>query len=243
MITDPVLKQLQQFDTPTICNVIELFEVRPDTAGYMDHRIKAVFPDLPPIVGFASTVTCRTGAAPRAGGYTRLAEQVEHFGELSGAPIVIFQDLDSPPQAATFGEIMCTTYSSFGALGLVTNGPGRDIEQVRRLNFPVFTDGMCCSHGCFHLIEVHVPVHVGGLAVYPDDLIHADLNGVTTIPKQIAADVADACAEFVAAEQVLIDGVRSTPTVARLRELNAAKDELIGNLRERAKQKVVFRSA
>jgi 4-hydroxy-4-methyl-2-oxoglutarate aldolase len=40
-------------------------------------------------------------------------------------------------------------------------------------------------------------------------LLHGDRNGVTTIPLEIAAEVADACAEFVAAEQVVLDYVKS----------------------------------
>ena len=52
---DPaVLDRLRQFDTPTICNVLELFDFRPRTAGYMDGRIQACFPKLPPMVGYAS---------------------------------------------------------------------------------------------------------------------------------------------------------------------------------------------
>jgi 4-hydroxy-4-methyl-2-oxoglutarate aldolase len=233
MITEAVLSQLAQFDTPTICNVIELFDVRPDNTGYMDNRIQAVFPDMPAIVGFASTATARTAVAPRSGeSYTRVAGQVERFQELSGPPVVVFQDLDNPPAAATFGEIMCTTYKAFGAIGLVTNGPGRDIDQVRRLGFPIFTNGTCCSHGYFHILETHVSVHVGGITVNPDDLIHADLNGVTTIPKDIAADVASACSEFVAAEQIIIDAMRSgNATLALLREAQAEKDARVDSLR------------
>ena len=53
----PDLTELQQFDTPTICNAIELFEVRPRTAGYMQREIAACFPELPPMVGYAATAT------------------------------------------------------------------------------------------------------------------------------------------------------------------------------------------
>ena len=131
---DQLLQKLQQFDTPTICNVIELFNVRPQIAGYFDGTIHANFPDLPPMVGYAATVTCRTTILPRAGdAYHHLTDQVEHFGELSGAPVVVFQDLDNPVVAATFGEIMCTTYQAFGAVGLITSGAGRDLEQVRAI--------------------------------------------------------------------------------------------------------------
>src|SRR5882672_3707292 len=99
------LKLLAQYDTPTISNVIELFEVRPRSAGYMDGRIRACFPEMPPIVGYAATATLRT-ASPRADGavYSTLDEQVARFSELDGPAIVVFQDLDDPPVAATFGE-------------------------------------------------------------------------------------------------------------------------------------------
>src|ERR1041385_4851756 len=102
---------LAQYDTPTISNVIELFDIRPRSAGYMDGRIRACFPEMPPIVGYASTATMRT-ATPRAEGtaYGSLDEQVARFEELPGPAIVVFQDLDDPPVGATFGEIMCSTY-------------------------------------------------------------------------------------------------------------------------------------
>jgi 4-hydroxy-4-methyl-2-oxoglutarate aldolase len=60
-ISSDHLKLLAQYDTPTISNVIELFEVRPRSAGYMDARIRACFPEMPPIVGYASTATARRG--------------------------------------------------------------------------------------------------------------------------------------------------------------------------------------
>ena len=115
------LELLRKFDTPTVCNVVELFDQRSRTAGYMDGRIQACFPKLPPMVGYASTATFRSAAAPRAGNvYCSLAEQVATFAELPGPPIVVFQDLDNPVAAATFGEVMCSSYKAFGAAGLAS---------------------------------------------------------------------------------------------------------------------------
>ncbi|MFN8420005.1 MAG: RraA family protein [Anaerolineae bacterium] len=238
-ITPAVLARLRAVDTPTICNVIELFEVRPRTAGYMDTRIRACFPDTPPIVGFAATATCRTAIEPRDGHdyHQGLAAQVARFAELSGPPIVVFQDLDSPPRAATFGEIMCTTYKAFGAVGLITNGPGRDLDQVHRLGFPVFTDGAIVSHGYIQVMQFHVPIHVGGIPIYPDDLLHADVNGVTTIPNNIAAEVADSCADFLAAEEVLLAAMRGgNVTIQLLQEANAEKNAQIAALAKRIRK-------
>src|SRR4051812_23638852 len=110
-ISPAVLEQLRRYDTPTVCNVIELYDLYPRTAGYMDGRIKACYPQFPPMVGFASTATFRSAAPPRSGNvYAGLVEQVASFPELQGPPVVVFQDIDDPVAAATFGEIMCTTY-------------------------------------------------------------------------------------------------------------------------------------
>lgn len=204
------LELLRKFDTPTVCNVIELFEYRPFTAGYMDGRIQACFPKMPPMVGYASTATFRSAAAPRSGNvYSSLGEQVAGFADLPGPAIVVFQDLDNPPAAATFGEVMCTTYKGFGSAGLITSGAGRDLDQVEAIGFPCFTGGTICSHGYSHIVQTGVPVHVGGATIHPGDLLHGDRNGVTTIPIEIASAVAHACAEYMEAEAVVIEYGRS----------------------------------
>lgn len=234
-IAPQVLDKLRTFDTPTICNLIELFQVRPDNTGYMDARIKACFPELPPIVGFAATATFRAAApAQQRDGYAGIEVQLEHFAQLSGPPVVVFQDLDDPPVAATFGEIMCTAYRAFGAVGLITSGAGRDLEQVRALRFPVFTSGAICSHGYNLILQVHVPVRVGGLTVHPDDLLHGDLNGVTSIPRAIVSELADVGDEFVAAEKLVLD-VLHTPGVSltQLQEARAEQRARIQALRRR----------
>jgi 4-hydroxy-4-methyl-2-oxoglutarate aldolase len=204
------LSRLTQFDTPTICNTIELFEVRPRNAGYMDGRIRACFPEMPPIAGYAATVTMRCDVPKRDGDvYSSLDEQVARFAELPGPPIVVYQDLDDPCVAATFGEIMCSTYQAFGAAGLITSGAARDLDQVRRIGFPAFSNGAICSHGYSHIVDIHRPVRVGGVTVQPGDLLHADANGVTTIPLEIAPEIADAAAEYVKAESLVLDYLKA----------------------------------
>jgi 4-hydroxy-4-methyl-2-oxoglutarate aldolase len=204
------LELLRRYDTPTVCNVVELFDARPRHAGYMNARIQACYPKLAPMVGYASTATFRAAAPPRAGNvYSGLSEQIAAFAELPGPAVVVFQDLDDPPAAATFGEVMCTSYQAFGAAGLVTSGAARDLDQVEPLRFPCFAGGTMCAHGYCHIPQIHVPVHVGGVTVHPGDLLHGDRNGVTTIPVEIAAAVAHACAEYMAAEAVVLDYLKS----------------------------------
>lgn len=213
------LARLRAYDTPTICNLIELFDIRPRHQGYMDARITACFADMPPIVGYAATATFRACTPQRSDGYAGTEAQVERFAELDGPAIVVFQDLDTPSVAATFGEVMCTTYRAFGAVGLITSGAGRDLDQVHALGFPAFTGGTICAHGYTQIPQIHVPVFVGGLAVLPNDLLHADRNGVTSIPPEIAAELADLGDAYIAAERVVLDALAEPePSVASLRE-------------------------
>ena len=224
-ISPETLEKLAQFDTPTICNVIELFDVRPRDTGFMDERIRAGFPELPPMVGFAATAAFRSGAPPAGGdAYGDFIEQVECYGDLPGPAVMVFQDLDDPPVGATFGEVMCSIYQGFGSVGLITNGGGRDLLQVRALDYPIFTGSTICSHAYCHLLHLGLPVRVGGLPVDQGDLLHGDANGVTNVPIQIAAEIADAADEFVAAEKFILDYVQA-PGEKTIAELNATRKE------------------
>src|SRR5260370_6488285 len=106
LVSPAVLEKLRKFDTPTICNVIELFDLRPHTAGYMDARIQACYPKLPPMVGFASTATFRSSAPPsptltlpqvgEGRVWAGMADQVATFAELPGPAVAGFPELVSP---------------------------------------------------------------------------------------------------------------------------------------------------
>ena len=229
------LDKLRRYDTATIANVIELFQVRPRNRGFMTREIKAAFPDLPPMVGFAATATCRTFAEPPPRDLPKPPDLISRFEALSGPPVIVLQNLDTNGFAANFGDVFCNSFKAFGAAGLVTNGAGRDLAGIEPLDFPVFYNGIVCAHGYMHLLELQAPVQVGGIDIYPNDLLHGDANGVTTIPRAIAADVADACAEYAAAEAVVINTAQSgRATLAQLRDAYGEMASRIADLSARA---------
>jgi 4-hydroxy-4-methyl-2-oxoglutarate aldolase len=234
------LLNLAKFDTPTISNAIEVFDVVPRNRGYMDQRIKAVFPELPPMVGFAATAAFRSDAPPLGGdAYGSMEKQAERFAELPGPAVVVFQDLDDPSVAATFGEVMCSTFKAFGSVGLITSGTGRDIEQVRALRYPAFTNGTCCSHAYCHILHIGLPVRVGGMMVNNGDLLHGDGNGVIRVPQEIAAELPEVAAEFAAAERIILDYVQ-TPGAKDVAELTRRRKEFaaaIAKLTERVRRR------
>jgi regulator of RNase E activity RraA len=224
VLTAEELQLLREVDTPTVCNVIEMFEVRAKNVGYSDRRLQCCFPDLKPMVGYAVTATCRTAGPPLTGAetYGKMPMQIDSFAKVPPPPVVVFQDLDDPPAGATFGELMCATYKSFGAAGLITNGPGRDIDAVKRHQFPCFTTGSVPHRGYFHIVDLDVPVNVCNMTIYPGDLLHGDCNGVTHIPRAIASQVARLVKPYIEAENEILKCVTASkrPTSA---ELNAAR--------------------
>jgi 4-hydroxy-4-methyl-2-oxoglutarate aldolase len=154
--------------------------------------------------------------------------------------VVVFQDLDDPPVGATFGEVMCSTYKGFGSVGLITSGGGRDLLQVKAINYPVFTGSTICSHACCHILHIGLPVRVGGLVVDPGDLLHGDANGVTNIPLNIATEVAEIAQEFVDAEKIVLDYVngpgKKTPAglASARKEYSTVVAKLTGRVKEKA---------
>lgn len=237
LISAKTLEALGKYDTPTISNVIELYDIRPHDVGYMDGRIRAAFPEFAPAVGFAATA--KFCSLSRPGGYSAMQEQLELFEQLPGPALVVFQDIDEPSVGATFGEVMCSTYQAFGSVGLITSGGGRDLLQVKALGYPVFTSTTIASHAYCQIMDVGMPVRVGGLAVNTGDLLHGDANGVTSIPLEIASEIAEVAEEFIAAESHVIQYAKSAErkTIAEFAARRAAMSEAIAVIRGRVSRK------
>jgi len=235
-ISRPTLIKLGKYDTPTICNVIELFGVRPRSAGYMNQQIMAAFPEMPPMVGFAATAKfCSSQASATGDAYATVEQQLTQLAALPGPAVVVFQDVDVPSVGATFGEVMCSGYQGFGSVGLITSGGGRDLEQVRALRYPVFTGSTICSHAYFQITDVAAEVEVGGLIVQSGDLLHGDANGVTSIPLEIAGEVADVADAYIAAETQAIEYAKQPgdKDIATMVELRRAMGNDIDALRRK----------
>lgn len=137
MLDDAVLNSLRQFDSPTVANVIELFGVRSRASGFTNQSLRAVYPELPPAVGFAVTATFRSAfPADESDSYGDMPALIERAEGIAGPHMMVFQDLDEPPRAATYGEVMATALKTFGFAGIITSGAARDIDQVRALRIP-----------------------------------------------------------------------------------------------------------
>jgi 4-hydroxy-4-methyl-2-oxoglutarate aldolase len=205
IVPDASFQKLRRYDSATVANVIELFQIRPSTFGYLRGSIRAIYPDLPPVVGYATTATFRSNfPSDDPSAYLRVPEHLNLMRAFPEPRIAVVQDLDDPTSGATLGEVMCRVYKRFGCAAIITSGAARDILAVRDLNFAVFASSIIVGHGYPRLESLHVPVYLNGVTINPGDIIHADANGVLVIPNDIAEQVADACEEFVGIEKKIM---------------------------------------
>ncbi|MFO0908953.1 MAG: RraA family protein [Isosphaeraceae bacterium] len=205
------LEELRTFNSPTISNAIEIFNVRPRHVGFLPHKVRCMFPDFAPIVGYA--VTSQTIAAPPTGdaGPDLAPDYYRYVASQPGPKIAVGQDLDDPPGlGAQFGEVNATIHKKLGCVGHITDGCPRDLDEVRGLGFQMFGLNPCVSHAYVRLVSFGKPVVLAGVEIQPGDLIHADKHGVCLIPHSIAAKLADACREVDRLERPLLEICRES---------------------------------
>ncbi len=207
-LTEEELDALRAISTPTVCNAIETFNLRPRAEGFMDSTVACRYPELGPIVGYAVTAKIRAAQPPRNEiPHAKIWSQVERTTK---PWLVVIEDLDYPnPIGSFWGEVNASVYKALGAVGTVTNGGVRDLPEVRATRFQFFSFCVLVSHAYVHVVECGGPVVIGGLTVRPGDLLHGDAHGVTSIPHEIARDIPQAAQAIEAAERRLIDYARS----------------------------------
>ena len=205
------LEALRCLDTCTVSNAIEAFEVRLRNTGFTDARIRCMFEDFPPMVGYAATARMRSGEPPIAGRIYH--ERTDWWQSILAVPaprIVVLEDIDaSPGRGAFLGDMHAAILLALGCVGYVTNGAVRELPRVRELGLQLFAGNLAVSHAYAHIFDFGAALTVGGLEVRPGDLLHGDRHGLLTVPREIAGDIPKAAARLEHNEKKVIEFCRS----------------------------------
>jgi len=209
---DPsVLDRLREYNTPTIANAIEVFDVRPRTEGFMHPEVRCIFPELGVMVGYAVTLKIRSAAPAAKGTPIPFPRYWQDVMKTPAPRVAVVEDLDDPPGLGSFwGEVNANIHRGLGCVGAVTNGSVRDLEEVEPLGFHFFAGHIAVSHAYVHIVEVGTPVRVGGLTVRPGDLLHGDRHGVISIPHDLAARIPEGVGVVDAMERQIINYCQSS---------------------------------
>jgi len=123
---------------------------------------------------------------------------------------VIVVDGKGDLSAALMGEIMCQQAAAIGVVGVVLDGAARDSEAIREMGFPMFAAGLN-PNGPTKAVSgrLNHPVSVGGVTIYPGDLVVGDGDGVTVIERDKAAAMMPLAVQKVEAETRRIADIKS----------------------------------
>ena len=217
------LEALRAFDTPTICNALEIIAPARRTIGFTRRPLVAPFPDLKPIVGFARTGLIRSREPHPRDRETANRIRLGYYEHVGAAPlpsISVLQDIDAPDTGfgAFWGEVQTHVHKGLGCAGVITDGSVRDLEAMAP-DFLVLAGSIMPSHAHVHLVDYGGTVSVAGMTVSPNDVIHADRHGAVVIPPEAVKEIPAAVALIARREKVIIDASKAPGfSVARLRQ-------------------------
>jgi regulator of RNase E activity RraA len=219
--TDPdaeALAALTAFDTPTVCNALEVLLPATRGQGYTARPAHCGFPTLPPMVGFARTARIRARREPTEPAERLRALRHDYYRYIDAGrkpSVVIIEDLDGPDAGygAFWGEVQSAIHRGLGALGLVTNGSVRDIDQWAP-GFQFLAGSIGPSHAYAHVVEFGGEVEVLGMRVRSGDIVHADRHGAVVVPPGAVAGLPAAAREVAQREARILEVARAPDSSA-----------------------------
>jgi len=230
-LTQRDLEALAQFDTPTICNALEVVAPERRSHGFNRRPLVCPFPAMKPVVGFARTATIRSREPQQRSAADARALRLAYYEYIGKAPLpslAVLQDVDGPDAGigAFWGEVQTNVHKALGCIGTITDGSVRDIDQMAP-GFFVLAGSIMPSHAHVHLVAIGGSVSVAGMIVADGDLIHADRHGAVVIPQAVASKIPEAAALIARREKVLLDAAKSPGFgIAQLRDAFTRMDDI-----------------
>ena len=224
-----ILEELRNFDTPSITNVVATYPEHPLCLGlynpwsenwYTDQSLRCMYPELGRTVGYA--VTCTYGLPdPNYSGVTFM--DVLDAMDASPKPTIFVFQQKFPPElqgkVGLAGGNMTTAMQAIGCVGAISNGPSRDIDEIRPMKFQYLLSGVTAGHGAQAVHAVNVPVSVAGMDVAPGEIIHMDENGAVKFPADKLAAVLENARALQIEETERLDRLRNAKSSAELRAI------------------------
>lgn len=224
-----LLDELKDFDTPSITNVVATYPSHPLCLGlynpwsehwYTDQSLRCMYPELGRLAGYA--VTCVYGLPDPAFSRLSFLDIIDAVEAANGPTILVLQQRFPPEIAGKVGLAggnMVSALKAVGCVGLISNGPSRDLDEVRPLRFQYLLSGVTAGHGAMAVQAINVPVSVGGMDVSPGEIIHMDENGAVKFPATQLATVVQNARALQQEEAVRMQALQQATTAAEIRAI------------------------
>ena len=226
-----MMEALRAFDTPSITNIVATYPTHPLCLGlynpwtenwYTDQSIHCMYPEMGPMVGYA--VTCVYGLPDPM--YSRLSfMDVVDALDASPKPTILVLQQKFPPEIAgkvgLSGGNMTSAMKAVGCVGCISNGPSRDIDEIRPMQFQYLLSGISPGHGPTAVRAVNVPVSVAGMDVAPGEMVHMDENGAVKFPAGKLAQVLENVQKLRDEEAARMGALQNAKSAAEVRAIYA----------------------
>lgn len=211
-LTPDWFERVAHFDTPTICNALELARGTRDAMGFTYGTPIAAPVPLPPIVGYARTMRFSAAVPSSLSAQDDRALKLSYYRYVSpqnGEPVIlVMEDVDHiPGLGSNWGEVNSTVHQALGVKGVLTNGSVRDLD-VLAPSFPIIAGSVGPSHAHAHIVDFDTSVTVFGMQVKPGEIIHADRHGGVVIPAELAPDLIRCIELTCARERPILEAAR-----------------------------------
>ena len=187
MDLNKLIKITSKFDTPTMCNAMDVILGTRSATGFTRNAVVTAQISTQPIVGFAKTAKIRALSPPLVSQKEINAIRMKYYEYIvkdEKNPVVIIEDTDYPNCIGAFwGELNVAVHKGLKIKGTVTNGLLRDLGMLDS-GYQVVAGGVGPSHAFVHLTELDTPVNILGLEIKPGAFIHADQHGAMTVPSK-----------------------------------------------------------
>jgi regulator of RNase E activity RraA len=217
-----LIRGLAEFDTPTICNAIEVVQGGRGFDKFTRGTPVSAMNQTKAMVGYARTAKLSGIKPPTESPEVIKARRLDYFKYMAGGdvPIIcVVEDIDAPHcVSAWWGEVHTYVHKGLGVSGALTNGVMRDLAD-HAPGFPVVAGSIGPSHMFVHVTELDVPVTVFDLDIRPGDLIHADMHGAAIIPEDVLPKLPGAIETLLASEKIILGPARAPDfTIDKLME-------------------------
>lgn len=206
--TEDELQKLTAWDTPTICNGLELVCPERRAIGFTTRPLVCLYESMAPIIGFACTARVRShspGVESAEIARQRRLDYYQYIAESARPGIVVIEDLDDTPGIGAFwGEVQTNVHKGLGLSGGITNGSIRDLPDAAA-EFQLLAGSVGPSHAHVHLVDFDTDVTVHNMSVSAGDIIHADCHGAVVVPHDAVAAL-PAAIELIARREAKIIG-------------------------------------
>ena len=150
-----------------------------------------------------------------------LAVQVA-VAEAEAGSVVVVAVTPGPVKAGIWGEVITVAAQERGIVGVVVDGPVRDLGPTTALGFPVFATGVCPVGPTKSGGTVGGVVRIGDVAVSPGDWIVADADGVVVLRNDHLEVIVARATAKMDREPTILDGLRQGRTTMDLLGLDTS---------------------